>query len=155
MMQEVIQELLKTNSPEMKWVRLMHRLGNLRLSEFPRTNYDLTISQMEILRIVGLNPGCHLQDVAEGLGLTSPTVSVSIRKLEEDNWLERRDDPSDGRATCIFVTKKSKEALKTAIQLQISVVKTFLEELNIKEQDQLLALLEKAIEGMEAHRKNN
>lgn len=153
-MREIVQELMKTNSPEMKWVSLMHRLGNLRLSEFPRENYDLSITQIEILRFVGLNPGCHLQDVAEDLGLTPPTISVSIRQLEDNLWLERRDDPNDGRATCIYITEKSKKTLKNALRYQIALLQTFLKELDAEEQDKLLALLEKAVTGMETHQKN-
>lgn len=154
-MQEIIKELLKKNSPEMKWVRLMHRLGDLRLAELPKANYDLSITQIEILRFVGLNPGCHIQDVSDNLGLTPPTISVSIRRLEEDHWLEKHDDPNDRRAACIFLTEKSKKALKTALQYQIAIVKTFLKELDSEEQEQLLALLEKAVTGMENHQKEN
>ena len=135
----------------MKWVQLMDRLGNLRLSEVPRTNFDLSITQIEILRFVGLNPGCHLQDISDDLNLTPPTISVSIRKLEDDQWIERHNDPKDGRAACIFLTSKSKEALKAAIEYQIVIIKKFLEELSDKEQELLLSLLKKAVDGMAFH----
>jgi len=151
-MHEIIHEMMETNPPEMKWLRLLHRLGNLRLSEVPRGNFDLSFSQIDILRFVGQNPGCHLQDVAEAVGLTPPSVSVSIRRLEDEDWLERRSDPNDGRATCIYVTDKSKNALKAALNNQMGIIKIFLEELSTEEQDQLLSLMEKAISGMEQHR---
>jgi len=153
-MHEIVDEFMKSNPPEMQWVRLLHRLGNLRLSEAPRANFDLSFSQFEILRFVGQNPGCHLQDVAEKIGHTPASVSVSIRRLEEENWLVRSDDPNDGRATCIFLSNKSKNALKNALQNQMGIIKIFLEELTKQEQNQLLALMEKAVSGMENHQMN-
>ena len=152
-MQEILQELIKNNTPEMKWVQLMDRLGNLQLYEVPRANFDLSITQIEVLRFVGLNPGCHLQDISEELNLTPPTISVSIRKLEDDQWIERHNDPKDGRASCIYLTSKSKNALQTAIEYQIVIIKKFLQELTDQEQEILLSLLKKAVDGMAQHQK--
>ena len=81
--------------PEYRLMRLMGRLKPLRLGDFPHNRYDLTFSQMELIRFVGLKPGCHLQDLAEGLNLTSPTVSVGIRRLVEEGWIERVPDPNE------------------------------------------------------------
>lgn len=152
-MQEILQDLIKNNSPEMKWVQLMHRLGNLRLAEVPRASFDLSFTQIEMLRFVGHHPGCHLQDISEALNLTPPTISVSIRKLEDENWIERQGDPKDGRASCIYLTAKSKEALHSAIKYQIAIIKKFLEELTDQEQEILLSLLKKAVDGMAQHQK--
>jgi DNA-binding MarR family transcriptional regulator len=154
-MEDFIEDIMKTNQAEVRWIRLMQRLNKLRLSEVPWQNLDLSFSQFEILRFVGQNPGCHLQDVAEGVGLTPPSISVSIRHLEKENWLERRNDPNDGRATCIYISGKTKNAFKTALKNQAKIINIFLKELSPKEQDQLQGLMEKAIQGMENHRKNN
>lgn len=154
-MEDFIEDIMKTNQAEVRWIRLMQRLNKLRLSEVPWQNLDLSFSQFEILRFVGQNPGCHLQDVAEGVGLTPPSISVSIRHLEKENWLERRSDPNDGRATCIYISGKTKNAFKTALKNQAKIINIFLKELSPKEQDQLQGLMEKAIQGMENHRKNN
>lgn len=150
-MKEIIEEIMKTNPPELEWVQLIRRFGQLRLAEVPRNKFDLSFSQVDILRTVSLNPGCHLQDVAAEVGLTPPSVSVSIRHLEKEGWLERRDDPNDGRASCFFTTNKAKKAFKNSIKNQMEIMKIFLKELTTEEQDQLKALLEKAITGMEAH----
>ena len=150
-MKEIIEELLQNNPPEMEWMLLIRRFGQLRLEEAPRNKFDLSFSQVDILSTVGMNPGCHLQDVATEIGHTPPSVSVSIRHLEKDGWLERRDDPNDGRASCFFITEKTKKAFRASIKYQMEVMKIFLKELDPEEQDQLKALLDKAITGMEAH----
>ena len=128
----------------------MERLKPLRLGDFPHNRYDLSYSQMEMIRFVGLNPDCHLQDLAEGLNLTSPTVSVGIRRLEEEDWVERISDPSDGRATCLHLTQKGNEVLRKAVQAMVLGTQVFLQQLNSLEQEQLFGLLEKAIQGVES-----
>ena len=96
-MEEFI-NLVGKDGMEAKMLQLLIRVRHLRLGEFPHDNYALTFSQMELIRFVGRHPGSHLQDVADGLNLTSPTVSVGIRKLEEEGLVERKSDPNDGRA---------------------------------------------------------
>jgi len=137
------------NLPEYRLMRLISRMKPLRLGDFPHNRYDLSFSQMELIRYVGIFPGCHLQDLAEGLALTSPTVSVGIRRLVKDGWIERVPDPTDGRATCHYLTPKSQKVLQGAAQAMVAGVRVFLEQLNTSEQEQLFGLLAKAIEGVE------
>lgn len=137
---------------ERQLINLMHRLRKLRLGDFPADHFDLSYSQMELIWFVRNHPGRHLQDVADGLSLTPPTVSVSIRRMEEEGWIERRADPDDGRATCIFLTEKSAEAIQNLIAAQVKGVQVFLSQLSGEEQQQLLSVMEKAIEGVEARK---
>ncbi len=150
-MQKFIREMYENNNPEFRVLVLMHRMSQINRGEISRTRFDLSISQLELLKFIGANSGCHIQDVAEGLNLTPPTVSVSIRRLEEEGWVERRSDPNDGRATCLYLTDKSAQALQHTVNHQMKMAQSLLGELNQKEQNQLLALLEKAIIGMENH----
>ena len=147
-----MQELLKkfgTDSMEAKMLHLWNRVRELRLGEFPHDKFDLTVSQMELIMFVGRFPGAHLQDVAEGLKLTSPTVSVGIRKLEEEGLIERKPDPNDGRAACFFLTEVSMSALLQLTQAGLSGMRRFLSHLDQEEQSQLHLLLEKAVSGVE------
>ena len=138
------------DKPEYRLMRLMGRMKPLRLGDFPHNRYDLSYSQMELIRFVGIFPGCHLQDLAEGLALTSPTVSVGIRRLVKDGWIERVPDPKDGRATCHYLTPKSREVLQEAAEAMVAGMRVFLEQLDDSEQEQLFGLLEKAIKGVES-----
>jgi DNA-binding MarR family transcriptional regulator len=138
-----------TNETELRLLYLMERLWNLSAEKLPPGELDLTMSQLRLIDFVGRHAGCHLQDVAEGLQLTPPTVSVAIRKLEESGWLERRSDPEDGRATCVFLTKKSETAVEMAVSHQKKIGKLFFSGLTDTEQRKLLDLLEKGISSME------
>ena len=138
-----------TTRYELQFVELMNRLQHLRLGEFPKERFDLSYPQIQMLWFVNQNPGKHLQEVADGLQVTAPTVSVSIRRLEEEGWLERRQDPSDGRATCIFLTDQSVQIIEKMKAVRLKGMGAFLSQLSVKEQGQLIALMEKAISGME------
>lgn len=133
--------------PEQRLSQLMMRLRGLRLGEFPRLGVDLTFSQMAMLGFIAKAPRCHVQDIADGLGLSAPTVSVAVRRLEETGWVKRKPDPEDGRATCISLSKKSEEVLARSAEAQRRGVRQFLAGLTREEQEQFLDLFEKAIEA--------
>jgi DNA-binding MarR family transcriptional regulator len=134
---------------EGKMFSLWERVQRLRLGELPLHRVDLSVSQMQVLRFVGRNPGCHLQDVADAVELTSPTVSVSMRWLEEQGYIERQTDPADKRAACFYLTEVSQAALQQMLKTALKGMKRFLSELSVEEQDQLVHLLDKAVTGME------
>ncbi|MFN2145319.1 MAG: MarR family winged helix-turn-helix transcriptional regulator [Anaerolineales bacterium] len=142
----------KTSSPdgtEIRMLQLFQRIQKLNLSRPPLQEVDLSMSQMQVIRFVGENPNCHLQDLAEGLGVSSPTASVSIRRLEEVGLVSRQPDPDDGRATCLTLTKESQAAFEQVKRQMFTRMQDFLSYLTEKEQDQLFELMEKAVNGIE------
>lgn len=147
-----MEENKPTSSPrgiEIQMLQLFQRIQQLELGQLPNQGLEITLSQMQVIRFVGENPGCHLQDVADGMGLSSPTVSVSIRRLEEMNLIERKPDPEDGRAACLSLTKKSQKAFRHVRQQMFERVQRFLSHLTEEEQSDLLNLMEKAVNGLE------
>ena len=83
--------------PEDRLASLMRRLLKLRFVEVPRLDYDLSLSQMEILLFVHGSEKCRVQDIADGLGITPPSVSVALQRLERGGWLERHPSGTGGR----------------------------------------------------------
>ncbi|MBN2043825.1 MAG: MarR family transcriptional regulator [Anaerolineales bacterium] len=134
---------------EARMLHLFQRIQQLELSKFPLKDFDITMSQMQLIRYVGENPACHLQDVAEGLGLTSPTVSVSIKRLEELGLITRHPDPDDGRAACLTLTGKSIKAFEHVKRQMFERMQNFLNHLTEEEQNELIKLMEKAVGGIE------
>ncbi len=144
-----MEQKISTSQYEDQLSELMHRMQQFRLGEIPKGRFDLSYPQIQLLWFVNKNPGKHLQDVADGLQVTAPTASVSIRRMEDDGWLERRPDPSDGRATCIFLTNKSMQIIEKMQSAKLKGIRLFLDQLSGTEQKQLVELMEKAISGME------
>ena len=136
-------------TPEENLAVLMHRLRNLRLADMPKIDGELTLSQMEMVGFIAQSQGCRIQDIADGLGITPPTVSVAIRRLEEAGWLARKPDPEDGRASIISLTGKSIKTMKKVMEAQREGIRQFFIGLDKEERQQLVSLLEKAIESAE------
>jgi DNA-binding MarR family transcriptional regulator len=134
---------------------LMRRLRGLQIGQ-PAPEVlaavDLTLAQMGPLLFLTEHPGSHAQEVADGLGITPPSVSVALRKLEEAGWVERREDPDDKRAFQFFMSAKAQKMQQTFMQHNLSNAQTFLGGLEINEQTQLLDLFEKAIHAAEQRR---
>jgi DNA-binding MarR family transcriptional regulator len=141
-----------STKPEDRLAQLMQRMFKLRLAEIPRLDYDLSFSQMEILWFVMRSPKCRVQEIADGLGITPPSVSVALQRLEKAGWLERHPDPQDGRATCSSLTEMSVEMLQRVQSAQYRGIEQFLTGLSPKEKEQLINLLGKAISAAEARK---
>ncbi|MDA1329572.1 MAG: MarR family transcriptional regulator [Chloroflexi bacterium] len=138
----------KTNNHE-RLLLLLERLERGGLRNFPMRDYELTIAQIALLANVARNPGAHIQELAESMDLTAPTVSVAVRKLEESGWLRREEDAEDKRASCIFLTEKAVEVIQKMMKKRQQKVAEVLNALTSAEQDQLINLLQKAIMHME------
>ncbi len=149
-MEENLQDLVDIKAPEFRLMRMLHRLRGWRMVDFPFAKQNLSFAQFDLLHYLGQHPGSHIQEVAAGMGLTPPTVSVGIKRLEEDGWLERRTDPADGRAFRIYPTQKSEETRQKFLSAQIEATRIFLAALEPDEQEQLLTLLDKAMNVVEA-----
>lgn len=146
-------EPIDPDGNEVRMLQLFQRIQKFNLGKLPQNEVDLTMSQMQVIRFVGENPHCHLQDLAEGLGVSSPTASVSIRRLEEAGLIARQSDPDDGRATCLRLTKKSQAAFNLMKKQMFLRMQWFLYHLTTEEQEQLLELMEKAVSGIELEAK--
>ena len=83
-----------------------------------------------------------------GVGET-PTVSVGVRRLIKDGWMEQRDDPNDGRARPLFLTEKGDAFVNSIRQHRTQTIKLFLSGLSTDEQEQLISLLDRAINALE------
>jgi DNA-binding MarR family transcriptional regulator len=119
----------------------------------PLKSLGLSLPQLAILLSVRQAPGLRINELAQQLGVSTPTVSVSLRKLEQDGWVRREADPTDKRSSHLYLTLKAKAFAKRAESFQRKQTARFLSGLEPQEQAQLVRLLDKAISGLEA--KNN
>jgi DNA-binding MarR family transcriptional regulator len=140
---------LETNlKQEERLIALLKSMTSLHMGEAMLTKIDLSISQMALLRLVAQSPGCHVQEIADGLGLSAPTVSVGVRKLVEAGLLERVPDPEDRRAACVYLSEIGKAMQKKFIERRHAEVQRFLGALTPSEQEQLIDLLGKAFSAL-------
>ncbi|MBX3049765.1 MAG: MarR family transcriptional regulator [Anaerolineales bacterium] len=127
---------------------LMARLEKLGLGS-PKADIGLSLPQIGLLAMVWREPGLRVSELAERLGVTAPTVSVALRKLEQDDWLHREPDPQDKRSTHLYLSEKAERLARQIGAMRQKRLNQFMSGLNIEEQQQLLTLLDKAISNLE------
>ena len=137
-----------TSKNEARFLEVLKRLRSFPLFHLPD---DIKLSRPAVTLISWIDslPGCGVVDIADGLGLSPPTISVGIRRLVKGGWLEQRKDPNDGRSKLIFLTPKGDVFMGRLRIHQTKIFNVFLSALNQNEQDHLLGLLEKALESIE------
>jgi DNA-binding MarR family transcriptional regulator len=86
--------------------RALRRAGRQGLPGEP-----LPSSQVELLRVVRLQPGIGVGEAAQQLGVAANTVSTLVNQLVAAGLLERRRDPDDGRAARLELTARARRRL--------------------------------------------
>lgn len=135
---------------EERFFKLMKRVRTLGLDTHPLENIPVSPSQMALLDFVAASPGRGVQDIANGMKLTPPTVSVGVRKLEESNLVERKPDPMDGRSIQFFLTRRGQAVQRQIQNSHRQKFRRLLAGLTPQEQETLLGLLERALNAAEA-----
>jgi len=123
---------------------LMKRLRQLSPAAPPHAA-QVSPSMMSIIDFVGSSPDCGIKEIARGLKLSAPTISVNIRHLEEAGFLDRRPHPVDRRAVQIFLTPKGQALYDQTYAFQQHNFVKLLKGLGPDERQVLLELLDKAI----------
>ncbi len=141
------------DTPEQQLLHLLRTMGELPIMRLPE-DIQLSPPAVAILSWVSKTPGCGVLDIAKGLNVSAPTVSVGIRRLEKNGWLTRGSDPNDRRARPLFLTDKAKSLMTTIRSHRAEMLHFFLSGLGTQEQEQLLNLLEKAILKMKENLKD-
>ncbi len=131
---------------------LIARLERLELSR-PKPGMGLSLPQIGLLAMVWREPGLRVSQLAERLGVTTPTVSVALHKLEQGDWLRRQADPQDKRSAHLYLSEKAEKLAREIGQLRQRRLKAFMNGLDAEEQQQLLTLLDKAISNLEKSKK--
>jgi len=135
---------------EDRLLSLFDRLRKLALGQDPLEDAGATGPQLALLDQIAASPGCGIQEIADRLDLTAPTVSVGVRRLEEAGLLERQPDPQDGRAILLFLTAQGQALHERARAFRREKMRRVLAGLTSEERATLLDLLERAINAAEA-----
>jgi DNA-binding MarR family transcriptional regulator len=130
-------------------IAMFNRLEALGLGR-PRLKHSpLSLPQFGLLATIWRKPGSRVIDVAETLGVSKPTVSVALNKLEKAGWLRRKVDPADRRSVRLYLSTKANLLASQVLRHRRKRINEFMSGLTEGEQTQLLNLLDKAITHLE------
>lgn len=72
---------------------------------------DLTIRQLQVLAHLRWTPDTTAQQLAEALGVSTPTMSGIVDRVSTKGWVERRSDPEDRRRLLLRLTPSAERVL--------------------------------------------
>jgi DNA-binding MarR family transcriptional regulator len=90
--------------------KAMQRWNELLAARFAAAGYaDVRPSYGSVLLPLYEEDGLRMGELAQRARLSKQTITDMIRRLERDGLVERRSDPTDARASLIFLTARSRD----------------------------------------------
>jgi DNA-binding MarR family transcriptional regulator len=87
---------------------------------------EINIPQYRTLMYLRRSPGASLSNVAEYLGITSPSTSKLVNDLVERGLIDRQPSPVDRRKITLILTPKGLDLAQTSLrQTQAAYVERF------------------------------
>ena len=87
----------------------------------------LRISYEPYIAIIGTN-GARLSDIADLLGISRQAANQTANQIEAAGYIERKADPSDGRAKLLIATRQGlrlrQDGAREAARLQAQMIKS-------------------------------
>ena len=129
---------------------LINEISKLFHDKLRRNSEELGFKSgyRQILRFLSHEDGVTQVDIARNSHFTAPTVSVTLKKMEDEGLISRKTDKNDTRRTRVFITEKGREweskLFTTAMDCEEILVRGF----SAEETLEFDRLLKKAKENM-------
>jgi DNA-binding MarR family transcriptional regulator len=88
--------------------RLFIHTSKLHRDLFRKLSHSKGLEQGQpiALAIIASNEGISQRQLSEKMFITPASATAMLQKLEKSELVERRPDPNDQRAFCLYMTKK-------------------------------------------------
>jgi DNA-binding MarR family transcriptional regulator len=125
-------------------VSIFQSVLDVEAQQLRDSDSNLSISEMHLLAAVaqGAKDGCTVSALAQALGVTLPTVTVAIKRLEAKEYVVKTRSETDGRMVRIALTKKGHRAEVSHRYFHRQLVRSLLSEVDEKDRPVLLQALE-------------
>ncbi|MBE9004224.1 MarR family transcriptional regulator [Fortiea sp. LEGE XX443] len=141
--EECAAKVMETVPLVMRFIRKEMRIHNAGF---------LSIPQLRSLAFINRNPGASLSDLAEHLGVTAATASVTTERLVQRNLVQREHHPKERRRVVLNLTDEGKYHLQQSLnhtRAQIADVLNSLSAEEFSHVEQGLALLKSVFDQTE------
>jgi len=123
-------------------VRDVSRLS-ARLFERSARELELTLPQCKVLAHLTRNEGISQARLAELTETDPMTLVRTLDRMQQDGWIERRADPADRRAHCLYLLEAAKPVVNRMWKIADRVRNEALSALSMSEREHLIELLER------------
>jgi len=128
--------------------------------EVSARSLSLTLPQCKVLVRLAKNEGVSQVRLAELAEVDAMTMVRILDRMEADGLLERRPDPADRRARCLYLTAKAKPLLEQIWRLSDATRAEVFAGIGKQERDVFINVLERLhenlsrLEGKPSHRES-
>jgi len=104
---------------------------------------ELTVSETHAIEILGKYGQMKMKSLAQYLGVTTGTTTVTVDRLEKKEYAKRESVKEDRRVYLITLTDKGQQAFSEHHQYHYNLTEQILSVLSSEENEQLLKILKK------------
>ncbi len=102
-----------------------------------------------VLAMLSMNEGISQKDLAFLLGIRPQSLSETLARLQEAEYIERRPDDADKRIMKVYLTDKGREHAQHCAQMHQAMAADVFSVLTEEEKDQLFTILNKLSQSLE------
>lgn len=118
---------------------LLH-LTHMQSNQFFKT-YDMKPGQFGILFVLDKHGSCSQRELADRIGVTPPSMTVAIQKLEKIGYLKKLTDPNDQRVSRVEITEEGAACVKEAKKVLEHIEEILVKNMSLEEKLLLRRLL--------------
>jgi len=144
--------MISDADPDLLFDKLARTMATLHRGQKPRNvGLESVSSRTMILAHLMKTENPRMGDLASAMGITVPSLTGMIKKMEEEKLLERRPDPSDGRVVRVHLSALGKRNIESFFAAKRQEWAQLLSSLSVEERlrfgeliDEMYELLKKA-----------
>lgn len=135
---------------------LIHEISKLFYDKMRKNSEALGLQTgyRQILRFLDQEDGVTQIDIARDCHFAAPTISVTLKKMENEGLIRRRTDKNDTRCSRVFITEKGKDLAKKHFEKIMDCENILSRGLSAEEEETLCRLLIKLRDNMLSEAEN-
>ncbi|TRZ80641.1 MAG: MarR family transcriptional regulator [Nitrosopumilales archaeon] len=113
-----------------------------------RNKIGITITQSKVIFALYLHSGLTQRELADKIGVESPTLVPVIDKMEEEGYVQRKFDPQDRRIKRVYTTSKTDLLWDSIMECAIQIRKVSTKEVSDQEMKSTLEVVKKITKNL-------
>jgi MarR family transcriptional regulator for hemolysin len=113
-----------------------------------RNKIGITITQSKVIFALYLHSGLTQRELADKIGVESPTLVPVIDKMEEEGYVQRKFDPQDRRIKRVYTTSKTDLLWDSIMECATQIRKVSTKEVSNQEMRLALEVIKKITENL-------
>jgi MarR family transcriptional regulator for hemolysin len=113
-----------------------------------RNKIGITLTQSKVIFALYLNSGLTQRELADKIGIESPTLVPIIDKMEEDGYIQRKSDTEDRRIKRIYTTSKTNSLWDSMMECAMHLRKIYMKDVSEQEIKSSLQVIKKLTDNL-------